>query len=94
MDSCSCSTWSCLQMQAGMQRFMAMYRMVAFVVMVLTLLFKVYHEWHLVPARMEKIGWFNFTQFAAIFGQSFQALANQVCFVALTISNLSSENKT
>lgn len=68
-------------MQAGMQRFMAMYRMVAFVVMVLTLLFKVYHEWDLVPGRMEKIGWFNFTQFAAIFGQSFQALANQVCFV-------------
>ena len=49
---------------------------------VLTLTFKVYMEWGVVPQRVEKIGWWNMAQFAAIFGPSFQALANQVCVCA------------
>lgn len=61
-----------------MQRFMTMYRGLAIVIMILTLVFKVHMEWDQVPHRMEKIGWFNFAQFAAIFGPAFQALANQV----------------
>jgi hypothetical protein len=67
-----------MHLQAGMQRFMTMYRFAAIVLMIGTMAIKLAHEWHLVPGRIDKVGWFNFAQFAAIFGPSFQALANQV----------------
>lgn len=58
---------------------MTVYRFVAIVLMIGTMAIKLAHEWDVVPARISKVGWFNFAQFAAIFGPSFQALANQVC---------------
>jgi hypothetical protein len=65
--------------QAGIQRFMTMYRFVAIVLMLGTMAIKIFHELDVIPARIDKVGWFNFAQFAAIFGPAFQALANQVC---------------